>query len=480
VDKPEQVILQAKPVEKKPLPESIPVSEMIKPEPKPEPVEKPKPIAKPEPKPEIKPVEKPKPEPVKPVVKPEPVKPEPKPEPVITKPEPEPKAPVIQEPVAKEPVPVPSFVPSQEAKGMALSFYGHSLDIPFDQKLKTYAARPLSSQNIAMWWETVAAADVEKTSAYFRRQVEKMKIGDWGFVNLTERFAAKLLGDVPERKMLVWFILNKSGYNAKLGYTKEGTTKVLMPADKQLYGVTYYTFSGIRYYEIDIFGAKESMESLYTYNGKYPKADKILKLSQMQYPDLGFSGFSRDLKFNADGGERVIKAVANKYNIAYLNNFPQADIAVYTGANTPEWMDQTVLPELRKLIKGKSSREAVNILLKFVQTAFEYKTDDQQFGREKFLFAEETLYYPYSDCEDRSVLFSYLVGKLLNLDMVMLDFPGHIAAAVNLGKENTGAMVEYKGAKYTVTDPTYINATAGMIMAQYKNTSPEIIEPEFR
>ncbi len=168
--------------------------------------------------------------------------------------------------------------------------------------------------------------------------------------------------------------------------------------------------------------------------------------------------------------------------MAFLNNFPQADLAVYTGgAKTPDWIDQTILPELKKILAGKSKRESINILLKFVQTAFEYKTDDQQFGREKFLFTEETLYYPYSDCEDRSVLFAYLVERLTKLDVVMLDFPGHIAVAVDMGgSENTGAVVSYKGKNYSVTDPTYINATAGMIMPQYKNTNPGIIEPQMR
>ncbi len=62
--------------------------------------------------------------------------------------------------------------------------------------------------------------------------------------------------------------------------------------------------------------------------------------------------------------------------------------------------------------------------------------------------------------------------RLTKLDVVMLDFPGHIAVAVDMGSENTGAVVSYKGKNYSVTDPTYINATAGMIMPQYKKYKP--------
>jgi len=464
-EKPEKLLDKPKPVE-------IPVAE---PDKKPEPVKilpKPAEVKKPKPEPDEEPSVK---EPVKkePVADP-PVQKQPvQKEPVVKEPEP----PVVKAPEPQPETPAPTYVPHQEAKGLGLSFYGISMDIPYDKKIMLAAAVPLSSDNISKWWENTASSDYKKTLKYMQKKTDELNLGDWGFIVLVERFAAKLLGDVPERKILVWFFLNKAGYDAKLGYSREGVTKVLMPSRQELFGVPFYTFSGVRYYVIDVFGRKEPVESLYTYKGKYPSAEKILNLSHMPYPKLGFSGFSRDLKFSVDGREQNIKTIANKYSIAYLNNFPQADLSVYTGAVKPEWIDQTILPDLKKIISGKSNIDSVNILLNFVQNAFQYKTDDVQFGREKFLFAEETVYYPYSDCEDRSVLFAYLVEKLLGLDVIMLDFPGHIAVAVDLGSESTGTYIAYKNKNYTVTDPTYINATAGMVMPQYKNVSPEVIEP---
>ena len=87
-------------------------------------------------------------------------------------------------------------------------------------------------------------------------------------------------------------------------------------------------------------------------------------------------------------------------------------------------------PKLTQQIKGKSQKDAANILIDFVQTAFEYQTDDVQFGYERPLFADETFFYPYSDCEDRSILFAHLVKDLLGLDVVLLYYPGHLATAV--------------------------------------------------
>lgn len=119
--------------------------------------------------------------------------------------------------------------------------------------------------------------------------------------------------------------------------------------------------------------------------------------------------------------------------------------------------------------------QTVNLLLCFVQTAFSYQVDDQQFGREKFLFPEETLFYPYSDCEDRSILFAYLVRELLGLEVIGLDYPGHVATAVRFSEEVPGDFVLCQGRKYTVCDPTYINATLGMGMPQFRGVDPQVI-----
>ena len=111
-----------------------------------------------------------------------------------------------------------------------------------------------------------------------------------------------------------------------------------------------------------------------------------------------------------------------------------------------------------------------------MQTAFEYQVDDEQFGYERPLFADETFYYPYSDCEDRSILFSILVRELLNLDVVLLNYPGHLATAVHFTDNIEGDYMTIDNKKYIVCDPTYIGATIGEAMPQYKNEKAKIVK----
>ena len=126
--------------------------------------------------------------------------------------------------------------------------------------------------------------------------------------------------------------------------------------------------------------------------------------------------------------------------------------------------------------KGKSQKDAANILIDFVQTAFEYQTDDVQFGYERPLFADETFFYPYSDCEDRSILFSILVQDLLGLDVVLLNYPGHLATAVHFTEDIAGDYMTIDNKKYLVCDPTYIGASIGDAMPKYKTVSAKVVK----
>ena len=71
--------------------------------------------------------------------------------------------------------------------------------------------------------------------------------------------------------------------------------------------------------------------------------------------------------------------------------------------------------------------EFVGILLNFVQTSFDYQTDEEQFGREKYFYPEEILAYPFCDCEDRAAFFARLVRNLTGLEVVGLDYPGPVS-----------------------------------------------------
>ena len=146
-------------------------------------------------------------------------------------------------------------------------------------------------------------------------------------------------------------------------------------------------------------------------------------------------------------------------------------------ANTPmsERMKNQLYPSLQNAVKGRSQHEAVNILLNFVQTAFVYEYDDKVWGGDRAFFAEESLYYPYCDCEDRSILFSRLVRDLLGLKVLLVYYPGHLATAVHFTESVSGDYISLDNQKYVVCDPTYIGAPVGATMPDMDNGSAKVI-----
>ena len=94
---------------------------------------------------------------------------------------------------------------------------------------------------------------------------------------------------------------------------------------------------------------------------------------------------------------------------------------------------------------------------------------------DRTFFADESMYYPYCDCEDRSVLFSRLVRDLMNLDVVLIYYPGHLATAVKFSQPVNGDYITYDGDRYTICDPTYINAPVGMTMPDMDNAAAFIL-----
>ena len=132
-------------------------------------------------------------------------------------------------------------------------------------------------------------------------------------------------------------------------------------------------------------------------------------------------------------------------------------------------------PQMKEKLFGLSEQEAVERLLNWVQTAFVYEYDDVVWGYDRAFFAEETLFYPYADCEDRSILLSRLVRDLLGLKTVLIYYPGHLAMAVRFNMDVSGDYVELNGERYIVCDPTYIGARVGMTMPDMDNKTAKAI-----
>ena len=378
----------------------------------------------------------------------------------------------IKQEEVKKPQPAPKT--KTNVASINVDFFEAPVSIPDESSLKISLKGKPNNESIAAYWKNISNAKFESTLDKAESYKKSLALNDWGYCSLLYSIGKKInKGDKTDALLFTWFMLNKSGYEAKVGYSNNNVY-LLLPSKDDIFGAPYFTIDKKRFYVISLDGKELQLGSMYTYQGDYPKATRTISLDMNSLPVLG-SNVPRQVKFSYNGKKYTIKYTYNKNVVNYLNTYPHTVYPIYFSTPLMDQSYASLVEQLKPILSGKSKSEALNILLRFVQTAFEYKTDQQQFGKEKCLFAEETLYYPYCDCEDRSIIFAYLVKKLLGLEVIGLDYPGHIATAVKISNVD-GDSVLFNGSTYLICDPTYINANIGMSMPRYKNVKPEIIK----
>ena len=295
---------------------------------------------------------------------------------------------------------------------------------------------------------------------------------------LQDLYAFNLQGTAEKDIAKGWQILSQKKYEHLIAECLD-MLYMLYACDDIIYNKDYYMIEGQKYY---LYGVK-SLESISICTASYPK-ERVMTLRINSEPLFAkHNSKVRDLQSKA---YPMLKAgvEVNTNLIDFYDSYPTGAVnedfgtrwAIY--ANTPLSTEtkKTLYPALRKSLQGKTKQESAEMLLNFVQTSLVYEYDDKVWGGDRAFFAEETLYYPYADCEDRAILYSRLVRDLLGIKAVLIYYPGHLATAINLeGYNQRGDYIEVRGERYYIADPTYINAPIGLQMPQLKNEKIKVI-----
>jgi len=398
-----------------------------------------------------------------------------KPDPVVLQPVRPPVAVTVPEPdKTKKPAVAPAPV-SIQGRALTIDFYGKQILFYYQPGLKQTLASSINKEAISDYWSALSRSDYAGMLEQLATQKQSLHLNDWAYALLINKLANKINNNRQnESALLSWFLLNKSGYQARVAYSN-ANIYLLLTSLHEMFEVSYFTFSGKRYYAVEFDGVRRKPGRVYTYDGEYPDATKALDMRVTAIVASSGKPERRHLSFTFENTKYTIKVKSNRGRIAFLKTYPQLNLPLYFSSGVYKVTATPLQKQLAEYMQGMSEQQAVNFLLRFVQTALKYETDTQQFGKENYLFPEETLFYPYSDCEDRAVLFSWLVESLLKLDVVGLSYPGHVATAVHFKEQIAGDSILYNGRRFMVTDPTYINANAGMTMPDFKQYKPVVV-----
>jgi hypothetical protein len=355
-------------------------------------------------------------------------------------------------------------------ESISVNFFGEPFQITKPDDLPTLL-RPDSKNIISFYEAYLQNQKLMRTTLEIYKTAKELEINDWGYLLLLKHASEKLFIRVNERVLYTWISLLKTGYNARIGYDEQNIF-LLTATDGTLFNTRYINISGRNYYIIVFKDQKINDHGLQSYESKNPGTLLPISLKINVLPEFKDRQVNKKICFDND----ILSIIMNQTLISFLNDYPGCELDVYFNAPISEKTYSCLDIFLKPRLKGKTNVEKVNILLDFIQKSFPYKTDDEQFGREKYMFGDEAIYFPYTDCDDRAVLMTKLVHRYTGLETVGLDYPNHVSTGVKFNEVIKGDFINYNGEKYFICDPTYIGALAGMGMEEMQKSVPIIIQ----
>lgn len=367
--------------------------------------------------------------------------------------------------------PMPQPLPNEPVKELpdsytihCFTFFGTPMQVRLNEDNK-FNLISTKSQDIANAWQSLSNSHLNNLIRDCLELRIRHNLNDWAYLKMLDRMSQSFFGQgCNEATLLMAYLFCQTGYQMRLA--NDGTNLYMLFGSKhQIFDLPYFKIDGISYYPYNC-----KAEKLRICNAEFPYEmplsliiDKPLLLTESpsdkreivseRFPDLRLTVSS------------------NKNLIDFYNSYPTSAIgdfmsrwAMYANVPMAEGVKASCYSSLKASLLDSDQLTAVNKLLNLVQTGFVYEYDDKVWGHDRAFFPEETLYYPYCDCEDRSILFSRLVRDIVGLDVALVYYPGHLATAVNFANDVTGDHIMIEREKYVVCDPTYIGAPVGKSM----------------
>ena len=368
---------------------------------------------------------------------------------------------------------------------LTINFYGKKLDFNVDNKLRLKNTG-VKENEVANYFKEMSKMSKETSDLWKQidTYVNTMGLNEWGYFCILRSLSEAMFSDIDNCVLFNFYMLrNEGGFKVKIARGKDSNKLTLLAVidnSKEVYSYSFFRFNeddntNLKYYSI--YGGGNANESIYTYNNDEQNAGlKQIGLDFYNTLNMGQCDAKRELSIQKI--DDTIELPYNSAHIAYLNDVPMTVFPIYFASPISIEAQKVFNEKLSEIKEEYTSVQFIDIILNFVQTAFEYKTDDQQFGYEKYFYPEEVIAYPYSDCEDRSALFAWIVTTYTDAKVIGLQYEGHLATAVYFGEDVNinGDAFSYAGKKYYVCDPTYINASIGMTMPQFKDKMPKLVK----
>lgn len=354
---------------------------------------------------------------------------------------------------------------------MPFNYFGTELSVRLDET-KRFNVGELTPDNVADALENLSKQRTLDNLLIDCQAIKnERKLCDWAYVQLITIISEQFCGEgTNESALLIGWLLNQSGYKFRftMNYSAENSRYehlyVFFGSKHAIFNRAYLQDDDCKYYVLnrtyEDFGCtacqakfpNEQPLSLYIASPQEFDAAETdnRTISSKKYPDLQLT-----IKPNKN-----MMAFYDSYPRSYLNGDYGTRFLMYAETPLSKEVESQIYPMLRKKLEGLSDYEKVSRILDLMQTGLVYKHDDEVWGvPDRIFFPEETLSYPFGDCEDRAILFTRMVRDLVGLECCLVYYEGlHVAAAVHFNEELTNVLNlkdPDTGKLYTYCEPTF-------------------------
>lgn len=370
--------------------------------------------------------------------------------------------------------------PRTVEKYFAFKFWNTDGMVRIDESHR-FKLKNCSANSIADAWELCSGDNYRNLIYDCLMLRETFQLCDWAYLQMLQELSKAFFGgECNEATFLTAYIYCQSGYKMRMATNKDGKKLFLLVASQELItGKSYFQFDGEKYYVMD-----NSQETRLNVCKAAFEKEQSMSLAMPKAPLFAMEVAGTRNLVSKRFPEIQATVSSNKNLLDFYGKYPstynaQDDFmrrwALYANKPMAEDMKDELYPALEKAIEGYPVKDAVNRLLNFVQTSLAYEYDDKVWGHDRAFFAEESLHYPFCDCEDRAILFSRIIRDLLELDVVLVYYPGHLATAVHIPGNEKGDYVMLENKRFTICDPAFIGANAGFSQPNVDKTQIKLV-----
>ena len=359
-----------------------------------------------------------------------------------------------------------------------LPFYAQPVSITYDPEM--IVAGPRQVTNVAIS-RTVEQLNRRPTRVLLNSLLEAKQqylLNDFLFYKLARTSVGIVYAgqDRNAQEITLHGLLVDAGFDARLTF-RGNRVFVNVYTTEDLFEVPIIDAKGRPYANLSCMdGSCDGRQRLFIHNAHANPGGRSFGFQLARWPELQAQVVKKDLAFQYHGVQQSLSVSFDNTLVDIMRDYPFIHEYAYLETPLSNTLRESLLPQLRRQLEPLTDTQRLEFLASFTRSAFNYKEDNEYFGRSKPMVPEELFGYSYSDCEDRSALFFALVRDLLGMPMAVVAYDDHLTIAVG-SDDIEGDFFNYEGQRYIFCDPTgpKNSSRIGQIPPGYEHKNFEVI-----